>query len=534
MASSYLIDVHKKLYCPESDDAKSGFYYGNLDTKTLKMSFGFKENFAAANDMLSETWNSATEAFGKAVDGLINKVPLFKNFKINKDMKLRDKLIMFYIIAKEFSGVANDDSNQILETAKEIQTAFERQYMYNIPVRKTMPRLTVNIEGITVNFAYGACNLFDAKREVWDPIQNIVATFFPKAKEDSKHAGLSQITNQATIPYEQQLLPDLLPRLLGLTKKVKNEKDNTEKEEKIFTYNLKQLTQMTRTFVKNNSKASKLKEKAEKAVINDFGVNLGSRVLNGIGNGIASIFTGKEGEDVQVKASTIKKVNKTWNSSSARLSQDTDDSTQKEIEEIVNPTNNNKDVNNTMGPLSIPENTDKGEEGTVDVSQVADEAQKTIDNVIDTANQNGYQLTEVTGNKIEKLNLKYEKNDIADSVKTIVTDIINLEPDTIGDLTSQYYNTLVDTTNRKNSHVVDFYMGYPNEYINQISQFDKYKKNKYTIHYKDIIVTDMQVTFNENNLDSNGYPLEGSVTISGIWSLLWPGFAVDYLEPSKK
>lgn len=459
MASSYLIDVHKKLYCPESDNNAPGFYYGNLDTKTLKMSFGFKENFAAANDMLSETWNSATEALGKAVDGLINKVPLFKDFKINKDMKLRDKLIMFYIIAKEFSGVVNDDSNQILETAKEIQNAFERQYMYNIPVRKTMPRLTVNMEGITVNFAYGACNLFDAKREVWDPIQNIVATFFPKAKEDPDHAGLSKITNQATIPYEQQLLPDLLPRLLGFTKKVKNEKDNTEKEEKIFTYNLKQLTQMTRTFVKNNSKASKLKEKAEKAVTNDFGVNLGSKVWNGLGNALAFV-TGKEGEDVQVKASTITKVNKTWNSSSTRLSQNTDNVTQKEIEEIVNPPNNSEDANNNViGPLSVPENTDKGEEGEVDVSQVADEAQKTIDNVIDTASQNGYQLTEVTGNKIEKLNLKYEKNNIVDSVKTIVTDIINLEPDTIGDLTSQYYDTLTSTSNRKNSHVVDFYMG---------------------------------------------------------------------------
>ncbi len=221
MASNFLIDTSKKALLfndyPKGKlvDEKKRLTLtemslrGDLDTKVLqKIGFTYKEEFEEGSKVLDDAFNKySTQA--KALidkiltDSIAGKLTSSINQAENSDLKAKLTTLMTMAMTA-MPSKSEKDVTAMLD-------AFNLALRYRIPYRKKIPAMNATGNTFTLKFAYGKCNLFNAKEEVWLPIAQIKNILCPKVEVSPDNPGLLNIvSSRGGVPYTQQSLVHVL------------------------------------------------------------------------------------------------------------------------------------------------------------------------------------------------------------------------------------------------------------------------------------------------------------------------------------
>lgn len=212
--STFSIDLSKKCLLAESatvnvnGTAIPASLFGDVKAESLNnVTFGFKETFAGAFAEANDAIDDVLKPLEKLIQTALGKMPGFGSAL--KASSLRDAAIFLYSAIGELTG----DSSALSSALTDLSTI----PTHNMPYRKQPPLLSLGSQKIIIEFAYGKCNLFDAKKEVYEPLKTLQATLFPSVseKEDNAAFGLSSMSARK-IPYQQQVFLQLLKIAFGM------------------------------------------------------------------------------------------------------------------------------------------------------------------------------------------------------------------------------------------------------------------------------------------------------------------------------
>ena len=235
MASSYLLDQSKRITSPQIPELK----YGEIAPECLKnIGFTFKEDFTEAAKELEDSYD---EIF-KPVIEILNSLLKATGIKFPSDpKKMREQLIvidsMLTLLQAKINaetsttdgtsstdGTTDKTSSVIQELSSMLQN-WSYAYTHVIPMRKSSPRVDMKIGGeLKIDFAYGKCNLFNARKEVWEPLMKIKSRLFPtttpfyygEGKNKTEVTGLSTIQG-IDVPFLNAAFPATFFTLLSKT-----------------------------------------------------------------------------------------------------------------------------------------------------------------------------------------------------------------------------------------------------------------------------------------------------------------------------
>lgn len=212
--STFSIDLSKKCLLAESatvnvnGTAIPASLFGDVKAESLNnVTFGFKETFAGAFAEANDAIDDVLKPLEKLIQTALGKMPGFDSAL--KASSLRDAAIFLYSAIGELTG----DSSALSSALTDLSTI----PTHNMPYRKQPPLLSLGSQKIIIEFAYGKCNLFDAKKEVYEPLKTLQAALFPSVseKEDNAAFGLSSMSARK-IPYQQQVFLQLLKIAFGM------------------------------------------------------------------------------------------------------------------------------------------------------------------------------------------------------------------------------------------------------------------------------------------------------------------------------
>lgn len=193
----------------------SAWAMGDIDNSILKnLAFTYKEYLKASNDEMNKIFDNLTVGIRSKLNAYTKKLNMISNGNTsNGDLeagpsgseassKTADAILDFVAAISVFGG-------DQLDAAEMYQNIVGYVQKYNVPVRTQNPNITIPLtEPIKINFAWGKGGLFNAKQEVWDPINKIVNSLKPdmtRADKDNKEFnGLYKMENLNTIPYRNQ------------------------------------------------------------------------------------------------------------------------------------------------------------------------------------------------------------------------------------------------------------------------------------------------------------------------------------------
>ena len=215
--SNYLIDISKKgIISPTGKSAAitqfdtittlgEAFLRGDLKTDFLKnVGFEYKESFVEYDKEIKAKFDKLTGAIKDLLGFMMkgNKFDLSAN-------DLRGRLIDIELLFHYFTD--KDDSIDSYDNLHKIVEQYNYIAAYKIPARKKIPTVEVSkLDSITFEFAFGKCNLFNAKKEVWEPITFIKNNLIPNPRE-SDIPGMYKVDGLGDgIPYTNFALIDLI------------------------------------------------------------------------------------------------------------------------------------------------------------------------------------------------------------------------------------------------------------------------------------------------------------------------------------
>lgn len=237
MASSYLLDQSKRITSPQIPELK----YGEIAPECLKnIGFTFKEDFTEAAKELEDSYD---EIF-KPVIEILNSLLKATGIKFPSDpKKMREQLIvidsMLTLLQAKINAETsttnetgsststdgkNDETSSVIQELTSMLQNWSYAYTHVIPMRKSSPRVDMKIGGeLKIDFAYGKCNLFNARKEVWEPLMKIKSRLFPTTTPFSypDHAnvtGLSTIQG-IDVPFLNAAFPATFFTLMNETTK---------------------------------------------------------------------------------------------------------------------------------------------------------------------------------------------------------------------------------------------------------------------------------------------------------------------------
>lgn len=235
MASSYLLDQSKRITSPQIPELK----YGEIAPECLKnIGFTFKEDFTEAAKELEDSYD---EIF-KPVIEILNSLLKATGIKFPSDpKKMREQLIVIDSMLTLLQAKINaetattdgtsstdgkkDETSQVIQELTSMLQNWSYAYTHVIPMRKSSPRVDMKIGGeLKIDFAYGKCNLFNARKEVWEPLMKIKSRLFPtttpfyygEGENKTKVTGLSTIQG-IDVPFLNAAFPATFYTLLSKT-----------------------------------------------------------------------------------------------------------------------------------------------------------------------------------------------------------------------------------------------------------------------------------------------------------------------------
>jgi hypothetical protein len=232
MASSYLLDQSKRITSPQIPELK----YGEIAPECLKnIGFTFKEDFTEAAKELEDSYD---EIF-KPVIEILNSLLKATGIKFPSDpKKLREQLIvidsMLTLLQAKINAETSttdgtsstdgtkDETSAVIQELSSMLQNWSYAYTHVIPMRKSSPRIDMKIGGeLKIDFAYGKCNLFNARKEVWEPLMKIKSKLFPTTTPFS-YDGKTTVDGLSTIqgidvPFLNAAFPATFFTLLSKT-----------------------------------------------------------------------------------------------------------------------------------------------------------------------------------------------------------------------------------------------------------------------------------------------------------------------------
>ncbi len=236
MASSYLLDQSKRITSPQIPELK----YGEIAPECLKnIGFTFKEDFTEAAKELEDSYD---EIF-KPVIEILNSLLKATGIKFPSDpKKMREQLIVIDSMLTLLQAKVNaetsttdetgsststdgkkDETSQVIQELSSMLQNWSYAYTHVIPMRKSSPRVDMKIGGeLKIDFAYGKCNLFNARKEVWEPLMKIKSKLFPTTTAFS-YANHKNVKGLSTIqgidvPFLNAAFPATFFTLMNETK----------------------------------------------------------------------------------------------------------------------------------------------------------------------------------------------------------------------------------------------------------------------------------------------------------------------------
>ena len=206
--SNFLIDTSKKAYVKAAGSQKGGLgaalLKGDIDPRELKqVGFTYKEEFEEGSNVLDGAMNKYGTQFKSIIDGVLTdslKGKFTSTISGAENSDLKAKITTLMAFAMQSSGQVDDAK------MAEILEGFNLALRYRIPYRKKMPSIQQSGNSFTIQFAYGKCNLFNAEKEVWEPVRTIKECLFPTVSPVEGHPGLVTIGGTKGVPYTQQSL----------------------------------------------------------------------------------------------------------------------------------------------------------------------------------------------------------------------------------------------------------------------------------------------------------------------------------------
>lgn len=194
---------------------------GDMDISSLKdLKFSYKEYLRSSNSEMNKVFdnltvglrnklNTYTKKLGKLAAGTAQKNDAKTMTEDSGGMdgssgdggssKTEAAVLDF---AAAVSALLGNDELDVATIYSEMVGYVQR---FNVPVRTQNPSIQIPIDGnIKINFAWGKAGLFNAKKEVWDPIQTIIGALKPSLREDPQWPGLLKFEGMNTIPYNNQ------------------------------------------------------------------------------------------------------------------------------------------------------------------------------------------------------------------------------------------------------------------------------------------------------------------------------------------
>lgn len=337
MLSTFGIDSRKKI-CIGSLDTKikdsnaninKYWLYGDIEAKSLSsIKLEYKEHFSSAVDDYNKTYNDLTA-------NLRNK--------LNTLIKISNKIRRGKSGSEDISNSTDGNSNSTRATLMELSAMLseltgdpraEEQFAeiyaiapkYHIPQRESPPSISLPMSdlnnGLVVNFAFGKVGLFDAKKEVWDPITNIMNYLTPKPI-DYKYSfdeggtidtGLYNFGNLNTVPFQVASKFRFYNRVfLGMSDIQKDVKQNLEN--KGASKETIELTQDENIFMSvtdalsNTKDLEKSARKTEKSSENIIGLKSQLKEAEEKGNTDKALKLKKEIEKAESRRGVIGNIN---------------------------------------------------------------------------------------------------------------------------------------------------------------------------------------------------------------------------------
>lgn len=490
--STYLLDTSKK--CTIS--GRSGFinttdftdrtvywsWYGDVDVKCLQnLGASFTENFKSGTKYAEETIEKTLKPVGMAMNAVVKQIPMMKNVNFEKEDSLRNTAIFLYALWSAFTGKSD------AETTKTINE-YTFGYKYNIPYRADMPILEPLGGGkITINFAYGKCNLFSAKKEVWEPLNALKTALFPTVVDAPEYKGLMTMGgNTVPAPYPQQIATKAINKILTDTVKTVTGNGNWKAFDAI-----EELQNTATNLQDMGSGDIRIKELGD--------VKEGMPITGWGGNKKYFEYTDAFASKLKAAARAIYDGSKTQNEIDATKTSPLSDggadfdADMKEYvsiikENVLADANSKEEPQKITWPkreLSVKEALDKGAGAIKDSNKV-------------------------------KLSPAKKDGKIKDSMPNILKSLINFVPEKVGSVTSDFYDTL-------KGYAYKLQMGYPSVLKTNLEDLsDVLGVVTPMVTIQNILFTKVNIDFDFDHKDEYGYPMSGKLVIEKVWNLTYP------------
>lgn len=491
--STYLLDTSKKCTISGQKGAfttkiggKSVYWswFGDVDVKCLQsLGASFTENFKSGTKYAEETIEKTLKPVGMAMNAVVKQIPMMKNVNFEKEDSLRNTAIFLYALWNAFTGKSDT------ETTNKIND-FTFGYKYNIPYRADMPILEpLGGSKITINFAYGKCNLFSAKKEVWEPLNALKTALFPTVKDAEGYEGLvnNLKTNTAPAPYPQQIAVQAINKIL--TDTVKSVTGNGEWK----AFDAIEELQNTATNLQDMGSGDiKLKE------IGEFNAGM---PLTGWGNNEKYFkYSNSFVSNIKAAAKEI------YNGSATEINKSTidkpaDDESAMDYDGIMREY---ASIIKEQALKDANENTEEPQKITWPKSEIS------VKKVLDKGAAAIKASNKVTVSKAQK------DGKIKESMPNVLKALINFVPEKVGSLTSDFYNTL-------EGYAYTIRMGYPSVFKTNLEDLaDVLDVVTPMVTIQQILFTKVNIDFDFDHTDEYGYPMSGKLVIEKVWNLTYP------------
>lgn len=483
MSSSFLLDTSRRILIPGPTTNKiPSSLYGELSADCLKgIGFTYKEEFASGHKELEKSVNNVMKPVTTALNALMKALPVGPGVSIDGANDLRAKAIEAYALLKTVEGKDNLQLSELLDQ-------FNYVYSYNIPMRKAAPHIDMKMgSSIKVEFAYGKCNIFDAKKEVWEPLMNIKESLFPSIGKQIA-TGVKEINGFARVPYTTQSFPSIAKIIFSA--------DTMKQATGEFTFGgiVSDLNKAAKEKTKEYEESGDLKQQVADAMsaMNNTGpdkndVAKGRTLLQKVEEGGKTSYTGSNAlQYAKYYLTTYKnKEGSDWiaRSHADRLIKYADSDKEKDQKSIEDSVNKRQDVFNMVQ------------------TEVVDP-----DNIV-VKMKGGHLVAEDSNLKsAEDIEKEQALDKILASLAKLQSRVVGLA---VEDLASQAVGSSMSLK-----------FGFDQKFKTSIDEISTYCQQGHNIiTLSGIIPTDVSITFDFSNLDENGYPMAGCLEIKNVWSL---------------
>lgn len=481
--STYLINSSNKCIISDLGHDTNGVpwtFYGDVDSKCLEsIGFTFKEDFTEGNNIAEEEVEKVLKPINIALQGIVRQIPMLKDVQIDTK-NLRESAIYAYTLIKTFGG---NDTESI---AKDLNNLFQRGQMYRMPVRKGAPSISpqgINGQKITIKFQYGKCNLFSAKREVWEPLQKIKAVLFPSATKLENETGLVSFSGINNVPMQQQI-PSEIIKTIAETNADKLMDTDTKIPNMLGT--IKPLTAVM----------TKLQKLGEAGGIDPIGKEVQDKSQSKVQDWINNV-----------------KIN-LGKATSVAGPQPPDDIEPEAIE-----------VEGWFGKVHTEYSADLDTYAESYMLAAKDAAAAKPDENIQSPKRafkvkDNYKTS--TGSK-NLTSMSYTKGTVASNsanVESILAGLVNVVPKIIGTTNDRIAKSIQGGT-------VSVKLGYPSVYDTTVKDLWEKIKGHNLVTLSNLFVQKANISFDFKNTDEYGYPMSGTLTLEETWNLMYPSMTLD-------